>query len=114
MKKYIVEEENNFNGGEEFETLEEAKEYFNTMLHDLSNYNYSINKDKMFTLFSVEITEDEEDNKRMLSAIIGLKMGSGNKASTYNWFKNRLSDTQGVIVPRSMIDIFAKAANIWI
>ncbi len=62
MKKYIVEEENNFNGGEEFETLEEAKEYFNTMLHDLSNYNYSINKDKMFTLFSVEITEDEEDN----------------------------------------------------
>ncbi len=55
--------------------------------------------------------EDEEDNKRMLSAIIGLKMGSGNKASTYNWFKNRLSDTQGIIVPRSMIDIFAKAAN---
>lgn len=37
-------------------------------------------------------------------------MGSGNKASTYNWFKNRLSDTQGTIVPRSMIDIFAKAA----
>ena len=55
--------------------------------------------------------EDEEDNKRMLSALIGVKMGSGNKASTYNWFQNRLSDTQGVIVPRSMIDIFAKAAN---
>lgn len=57
------------------------------------------------------LTADEEDNRRMLSALIGVKMGSGNKASTYNWFKNRLSDTQGVIVPRSMIDIFAKAAD---
>jgi len=54
---------------------------------------------------------DEQDNRKMLSALIGIKMGSGNKASTYNWFKNRLSDTQGVIVPRSMIDIFAKAAD---
>lgn len=54
---------------------------------------------------------DEEDNRKMLSVLIGLKMGGGNKASTYNWFKNRLSDTQGVIVPRSMIDIFAKAAD---
>ncbi len=52
-----------------------------------------------------------EENRRMLSALIGVKMGSGNKASTYNWFKNRLSDTQGIIVPRSMIDIFAKAAE---
>lgn len=25
--------------------------------------------------------------------------------------ENRLADTQGIIVPRSMIDIFAKAAN---
>lgn len=56
-------------------------------------------------------TADEEDNRMMLSVLIGVKMGTGNKASTYNWFKNRLSDTQGVIVPRSMIDIFAKAAN---
>lgn len=54
---------------------------------------------------------NEEDNRRMLSALIGVKMGGGNKASTYNWFKNRLSDTQGAIVPRSMIDIFAKAAG---
>lgn len=53
---------------------------------------------------------DEGDNRKMLSVIIGVKMGGGNKASTYNWFKNRLSDTQGVIIPRSMIDIFAKAA----
>lgn len=53
----------------------------------------------------------ESDNRKMLSILIGAKMGGGNKASTYNWFKNRLSDTQGVIVPRSMIDIFAKAAS---
>lgn len=54
---------------------------------------------------------NEEENRLMLSTLIGLKMGSGNKASTYKWFKNRLSDTQGTIVPRSMIDIFAKAAS---
>lgn len=47
----------------------------------------------------------------MLSSLIGVKMGSGNKASSYHWFKNRLADGAGVIVPRSMIDIFAKAAN---
>lgn len=53
----------------------------------------------------------EEENRSMLSALIGVKMGSSKKASTYNWFKNRLADTQGTIVPRSMIDIFAKAAG---
>ncbi len=56
-------------------------------------------------------TVNEEENREMLSVLIGVKMGSGNKASTYNWFKNRLADTQGAIVPRSMIDIFAKAAR---
>jgi len=53
---------------------------------------------------------DEQMNKALLSALIGTKMGSGNKASTYNWFRNRLADTKGIIVPRSMIDIFSKAA----
>ncbi len=56
-------------------------------------------------------TVNEEENRDLLSVLIGMKMGSGNKASTYNWFKNRLADTQGAIVPRSMIDIFAKAAR---
>ena len=53
---------------------------------------------------------NEKENRDILAVLIGVKMGSGNKASTYNWFRNRLADTQGVIVPRSMIDIFAKAA----
>lgn len=52
----------------------------------------------------------EKENRDILASLIGVKMGSGNKASTYNWFRNRLADTQGNIVPRSMIDIFAKAA----
>lgn len=52
----------------------------------------------------------EKENRDLLAALVGIKMGSGNKASTYNWFRNRLADTQGIIVPRSMIDIFAKAA----
>lgn len=54
---------------------------------------------------------DEASNRALLTALIGVKMGSSKKASTYNWFKNRLSDTQGIIVPRSMLDIFAKAAT---
>lgn len=53
---------------------------------------------------------DAQINKNLLTVIIGAKMGSGNKAATYNWFQNRLADTKGVIVPRSMIDIFSKAA----
>ena len=54
---------------------------------------------------------DAQTNKALLAALIGTKMGSGKKASTYNWFRNRLADTNGVIVPRSMIDIFSKAAS---
>lgn len=54
---------------------------------------------------------DAQINKNLLTVIIGAKMGSGNKAATYNWFQNRLADTKGVIVPRSMIDIFSKAAS---
>lgn len=52
----------------------------------------------------------EEENRNLLTALIGATMGGMKKASTYNWFRNRLADTQGVIVPRSMLDIFAKAA----
>ena len=53
----------------------------------------------------------EDENRNLLTALIGATMGGTKKASTYNWFRNRLADTQGVIVPRSMLDIFAKAAS---
>ncbi|MCM1037792.1 MAG: AAA family ATPase [Ruminococcus sp.] len=53
----------------------------------------------------------EEENRKLLAALIGSTMGGTKKASTYNWFRNRLADTQGIIVPRSMLDIFAKAAS---
>lgn len=54
---------------------------------------------------------DENGNRNLLAVLIGVRMGSSKKASTYNWFRNRLSDTQGVILPRSMVDIFASAAE---
>ncbi len=63
-----------------------------------------------FTGLGVIPTVTERENRDILAALVGVKMGSGKKASTYNWFRNRLADTQGAIVPRSMIDIFAKAA----
>lgn len=53
----------------------------------------------------------EHENREMLSALVGTNMGSSKKASTYNWFRNRLSDTQGTIVPRSIIDIFVSSAE---
>lgn len=53
----------------------------------------------------------EEENRNLLAALIGSTMGGSKKASTYNWFRNRLADTHGIIVPRSMLDIFAKAAS---
>lgn len=53
----------------------------------------------------------EEENRNLLAALIGATMGGTKKTSTYNWFRNRLADTQGIIVPRSMLDIFAKAAS---
>lgn len=52
----------------------------------------------------------EDENRNLLTALTGATMGGAKKASTYNWFRNRLADTQGIIVPRSMLDIFAKAA----
>lgn len=54
---------------------------------------------------------DEQVNRDMLTALIGSRMGSGNKAATYNWFRNRLSDTNDIIVPRSILDIFARASE---
>lgn len=54
---------------------------------------------------------DELINKSILSWLVGENMGSGNKAYTYNWFRTRLSDTNDIIVPRSMIDIFSEAAR---
>lgn len=53
----------------------------------------------------------EDENRNLLATLIGVTMGGTKKASTYNWFRNRLADTQGIIVPRSMLDIFAKAAS---
>lgn len=53
----------------------------------------------------------EDENRNLLTALIGTTMGGTKKASTYKWFRNRLADTQGIIVPRSMLDIFAKAAS---
>jgi len=54
---------------------------------------------------------NEEINRFILTRLMGVKMGSGNKTTTYNWFNNRLSDTRQQIVPRSMLDIFAEAAR---
>lgn len=52
-----------------------------------------------------------EINQLCLEALIGNKMGKGNKAYTYNWISYRLSDTNEKIVPRSMLKLFSTAAS---
>lgn len=67
--------------------------------------------ERMYEDSKILFDKGEEENRKLLAALIGVTMGGAKKASTYNWFRNRLADTQGVIVPRSMLDIFAKAAR---
>ncbi len=52
----------------------------------------------------------QEINQSILKALIGEKMGKGNKGYTYNWIAKRLQDVQGRIVPRSMLKLFSEAA----
>ncbi len=55
MKKYyLVEEQNSYNGGDKFEKYEDALANINKILHDEANYNYSANKDHVYTLYEVK------------------------------------------------------------
>lgn len=67
--RYVVEEEETYNGGDEFDNFNDAMKYFIKVLHDYANYNYQINKDKVFTLSKVISNDDENDNWETLKSI---------------------------------------------
>ncbi|MCI8875029.1 MAG: AAA family ATPase [Lachnospiraceae bacterium] len=50
-------------------------------------------------------------NKVVLKCLIGEKMGKGNKGYVYNWIRSRLCDTNDQIYPRSILKLFAEAAE---
>ena len=50
-------------------------------------------------------------NQVVLKCLIGEKMGKGNKGYVYNWIRNRLCDTNDQIYPRSILKLFAEAAE---
>ncbi|HAB67240.1 MAG TPA: hypothetical protein DCE23_07725, partial [Firmicutes bacterium] len=63
MKKiYRIEKDNDFNGGIDFNTYEEALENITKQLHDEANYMYNINKDNIYSLCEINVINENEDN----------------------------------------------------
>ncbi len=67
--------------------------------------------------FSVELTQldDVEEVvllRRSLYPLWGERMGRGNKAYTYNWVRNRISDSKKNHFPRSLIQLLQRAVEI--
>jgi|GEM_PF-1601990 hypothetical protein len=52
----------------------------------------------------------EENNRKLLTTLLGDYMGGNNKAFPYNWIIYHVSDTHRNIQPRSILNIFSKAA----
>lgn len=59
-KYYVVEREESFNGGNEYNSYKEALCDLRKILEDESSYMYNVNKDHIYTLSKV-ITEDEDN-----------------------------------------------------
>lgn len=75
----------------------------------LEKAGYSLEESK---LVGIMPRPSEEINKVILNALVGEKMGKGNKTYTYNWIIYRLADANLKIVPRSMIKLFSSAARL--
>ena len=56
---YVVEKEDSFNGGNEYNNYEDALQDLKKTLEDESSYMYSVNKDHIYTLSKV--IEENED-----------------------------------------------------
>ncbi len=57
---YVVEREESFNGGNEYNNYEDALRDLRRTLEDESSYMYNVNKDHVYTLSKV--TTEDEDN----------------------------------------------------
>lgn len=55
---------------------------------------------------------EERQLRRSLYLLWGERMGRGNKAYTYNWVRNRMSDSKNNRFPRSLIQLLQRAVEI--
>lgn len=53
-----------------------------------------------------------EQLRQSLYPIWGERMGRGNKAYTHNWIRNRISDSNGIQFPRSLMQLLQRAVEI--
>lgn len=88
--------------------MEASPELRDILRRALENKGYSLQE---FQTVGIVPKPSEEINKIILNELVGEKMGSGNKAYTYNWIVYRLSDTKNNIVPRSILKLFSTAAR---
>lgn len=54
---------------------------------------------------------NEQENRDVLSNLLGEYMGGNNKAFPYNWILYHVSDTKRRIQPRSLLNLFSETAN---
>ena len=85
MKKYY--EIENLEGT--YESLEEAKEMLEKVLHDEANYNYSINKNNSYSLLEVNYNESTEEKEyyEILSNISVAEYKNMNLEEKNNYFQ---------------------------
>jgi CobQ/CobB/MinD/ParA nucleotide binding domain len=54
---------------------------------------------------------EENENRKLLSTLVGEFMGGSKKAFPYNWILYHISDTKRNIHPRSLLNLFSEAAK---
>ena len=74
--------------------------------------NISVNNVKKEGILGTVPNFSEKENKDIFYKLVGEYMGSNNKASPYKWIIYHVSDTHRKIQPRSLLNLFSKAAQL--
>lgn len=75
------------------------------ILKDFLETKYGISAERLNSI-------GNEQLRQSLYPIWGERMGRGNKAYTHNWIRNRISDSQGIQFPRSLMQLLQRAVGI--
>lgn len=73
-KIFRLEQENNFDWQQDFETLEEARNDLNKILHDEANHNYFANSKNVYTIYEVNINDNKDYEDEYIKTIISLSV----------------------------------------
>jgi len=75
MKKiYRVEQENNFNGGLDFNTYEEAVKNITSQLYNEANYMYKVNKDNIYSLCEINVINEDNYEEEYFDTLISISV----------------------------------------